>query len=106
MGFFGAGLRRACDGFCSRGHRPAIQRRTSQNRQNCLAACLENPKIVQENKSFRFHLDSAPTPFIVILRTRIKGLRETSALPLERAFARLPRGIGPALFLAYKVVLE
>jgi hypothetical protein len=49
---------------------------------------------------------SAPTSFIAILRTRIKELRETSALPGARAFARLPRSIGPALFLAYKVVVE
>ena len=49
---------------------------------------------------------SAPTPFIAILRTWIKGLRETERFTLERAFARLSRGIGAALFLAYKVVLE
>jgi hypothetical protein len=55
--------------------------------------------IVQENNGFGFA--AFGTPLIAILQ-------RPSAYPPAgaRAFARQPRGIGLALFLAYKVVLE
>ncbi|HEX3496163.1 MAG TPA: hypothetical protein VHT02_03150, partial [Methylocella sp.] len=59
------GLRRACDGFCSRGHRQEIRRRN-------FAEASRDPALSYG----------------------------------ARSFASQPPGIGPALFLAYKVVLE
>jgi hypothetical protein len=62
---------------------------------------------VHENNGFCFHAAFGANPFHRHPPDSNQGItRNERFTPGARAFARLPRGIGPALFLAYKVVLE
>jgi hypothetical protein len=63
--------------------------------------------IAQENNGFGFHAGFGANLFHRHPPDPDQGnTRNERFTPGARAFARLPRGIVPALFLAYKVVLE